>query len=631
MKRGFFFTLDAIIAVGIIIGGLVLFSSFNEAKPPVLSMGYMSNDLITAVGDLQFFELGSTAYNIIDNATKPVDTNQSALSVVAELWANNDIFVAEDLAEFILDSNVPPEYGVGIWMDDELIYARTEPVPTTITSARKIISGVAKSSPTKGYVARANALDVIKHTSRIISFSPMGAGWYGNADDPGQALIDKYFDIASGVTISSASLAISLHMHNDDEDWIVVDINNGNCTITRDEISWQQQSFYDIKDVKNCLVNGTNHIRLDLRNTDYNGHVHPGMLLRLDFDESTSIPIYNQEHSERFYFDNITSILSDESDSGVWQLVPFHIPPDATNTSAYIQIVGNNIRDYTSGSKFYSWSWWRKKKDYDYILFVNEDSPFDSDNAPASSETYTYSPAQLASKLVTGTNSVVAYFNNYGDYKWGDDDVQIYSDPVNDPNGSSFVEVNYTISSTVPYGHIEITNITTGAESPGDGETFEDGDLTVMFSFPPSTIMSDVYGHLAQRFSYLVKVEADDYNPPSTSIFESPASRAVPTDIFVPTTTFSNSPADNFIRFSDYNNNKILFDTSIEYSFYLPGFVGYGNLFTTLQGATDDAVVRLQAILEPYITLDNYNVDTSNITGVPTLWGPTIAEVRVWR
>ena len=198
-------------------------------------------------------------------------------------------------------------------------------------------------------------------------------------------------------------------------------------------------------------------------------------------------------------------------------------------------------------------------------------------------------------------------------------------------NNSSFVEVNYTISSTVPYGHIEITNITTGAESPGDGETSEDGDLTVMFSFPPSTIMSDVYGHLAQRFSYLVKVEADDYNPPTTSIFESPASRAVPTDIFVPTTTFSNSPADNFIRFSDYNNNKILFDTSIEYSFYLPGFVGYGNLFTTLQGATDDAVVRLQAILEPYITLDNYNVDTSNITDVPTLWGPTIAEVRVWR
>jgi hypothetical protein len=305
--------------------------------------------------------------------------------------------------------------------------------------------------------------------------------------------------------------------------------------------------------------------------------------------------------------------------------VPFHIPNTATNVSAYLKIAAKGVYDYTGSSTFYSWSGFRRRRDYDYILFVNQNTPFASADHPSANPTYTYGQSQLGPRLVNGTNVAVVYFNNYGDESWGNSNITIYSDPINDPNGSSFVEINYTITSELPYGTVEIAKIN---EAGGA----EDYTKTVNFSFPQNSQMSDVYGHIAQRYSYLVKVEADDYNPPTTIVFDSPASRAVPTDVYIPTTTLSGSPtAMNFARFTDRNNNDILPNTSVEYRFYLPAFVGYGDVFPTLAQASSDAQARLEAILQDYIDAGLITVTTSNLTNVPTLWGPTIAEVRVWR
>jgi hypothetical protein len=625
VKRGFFFTLDAIIAATIILGGIILCSSFGQLQSPVLHLNYMSNDLIGVLGDLQFYELGPEAYNIIANATEPVETNQSVLGVISELWATDELFIASNLAEFVIEGMLSPEYGIGIWMDNEQVYARTSPAPTTSASARKIISGISKSAPIKGVIARANALDLTRLTTRIISFSPQGSGWKGSVASPGIGVSDKYFTLDNNQTLLNASLAISMHMHQGQTNWTVVDINNGSCVVYRSEISSSGQGYYDTKDVTGCIQQGVNHIKVDMRNIDYNGHIHPGMLLLMNFSEPTTIPLYASQHNERIFFDNLTSIPGSGDDSGVWQVVPFHIPPNAMNVSAKLQIVGKGVNDYTAGGNFFSWAGLKKKKDYDYILFFNQNTPFDSDNTPITNPTYIYNSTELASSLVDGTNVAVVYFNNYGDSSWGDGNVSIYSDPVNDPDNSSYVDLNYTITSSLPYGHVEIRAFN---ESGGS----EDDTKFVSFSFPQNSVMSEVYGHIAQRTSYEVKVEADTFNPPTTQVFSSPSSRAVPSDIFIPTTTLSGSPtATNFVEFTDLNNNKILPETSVEYRFHLPAFVGYGAVFPDAQSASDDAIARLEAILAPYITAGSFNVETGNMTGVPTLLGPTTAEVRIWR
>lgn len=623
-RRGYFFTLDGLFAAVVLLGALLLFTSYGEIQPPVIQLNFAASDVLSALDDVHFLDLNSTGRATIGNST--VEQNQSVLGVIGDLWSRSELGYATNLTQFMLEGKVPDSYGIGLWMDNDQIYARTSPAPNTRASARTIISGLTKTQPSKGFISRANAESVTTRKTKIYSFSAQGAGWDGSTANPSRAYVTKWVNISGSV--DNATLAISLHLNPSDTNWNVITINNGTtaaCNFTRSEISNSGEGYYDIEDVKACLHQGINKFRLDLRNSVYNAHIHPGMLLRVDYSETTSVPTYNTNVRERIYFDNLTSVAGASASTGTWQLVPFHIPPEAQNVSVYMQIAARGITNYGGSNWFYSWDGWRRQRDNDYILFFNDDDPLATSSAPPTNPQYNYSPSTLAPHIVNGTNVVTVYFNNYEDYVWGSSTQTIYSEPYADPNQSSFIEVNYTIpAASLPYGQIELTGIeqSTGAEYYRK---------TVNFTFPSGATMSSVYGHIAQRFSYLVTVEADDYSPPTTDVFESPSSRGVPTDIYISTATLSENPAINFVEFTDSNNNEIIPNTSVEYKFFLPSFVGFGEIFNSTEEATADAQARLTALLGGYVDLNSINFETNNITDVPTLWGPAIVEVRVWR
>ena len=59
--------------------------------------------------------------------------------------------------------------------------------------------------------------------------------------------------------------------------------------------------------------------------------------------------------------------------------------------------------------------------------------------------------------------------------------------------------------------------------------------------------------------------------------------------------------------------------------------VGYGEVFQNQTSADEDAIERLIEFLGPHITAVNVVTDTSAISHVESLWGPSILEVRVWK
>jgi len=144
--------------------------------------------------------------------------------------------------------------------------------------------------------------------------------------------------------------------------------------------------------------------------------------------------------------------------------------------------------------------------------------------------------------------------------------------------------------------------------------------------------MGDVFTHIAQRYSNRVTVYSDINTPPQYTIFSSPSDRAVPTTVFVPKDRISLSPAaKNYIRIKDVSSgNKVLPNTTIEYGFYIPSFVGYGSVFSTQSEAEQDALDRLENVLGSFVSSDNIMTDSSEMTDVPSLWGPAIIEVRAW-
>jgi hypothetical protein len=72
-------------------------------------------------------------------------------------------------------------------------------------------------------------------------------------------------------------------------------------------------------------------------------------------------------------------------------------------------------------------------------------------------------------------------------------------------------------------------------------------------------------------------------------------------------------------------------DNRVIYSISTRADVGYGNVFQLLDDAKQDAIQRLQALLDKFnITLLESDVTLQNIEEVPSLWGPAILEIRVW-
>jgi hypothetical protein len=626
-RRGYFFTLDGLLAASILLGAFFLFTSYGQIQRPVIDLNFAASDLLSALTTIQFSELNSTASLIIANATTVPNTNQSILGVIGELWASGNVYAAQNLTNFVIESRLPLSYGLGLYFGGDTIYARTSPTPVTQASARTILSGLSKAQPTKGFIASASAETVIRRTTQITSFSAEGAGWDGTSGTPGKTIITKWVNITNTATILNASLAIALHLSDTDPNWTVVNINNGACIYSRNDIAHSGDGYYDIKNVKNCLTTGVNKFTLELRNSGYNAHIHPGMLLQVDYSETTSVPVYTSQYTQRIYFDNVSSIAGSGGSTGAWQLVPFHIPPTATNISVYLQIATRNVTDYTGSTQFTSWTGSSlQEKNYDYVLFFNADAaPFAYNSTPNGTTLYTYAPSKTAPYIVNGTNVIIVYLNNYGDSPWGTKPVSIYSEPFTNPNNSSYVEVNYTLTGALPYGLVEV-GVVKQASPP------EQATKTINFTFPVNSQMSSVFAHIAQRFSYLITAKADAFNPPSTVVFDSPSSRGVPTDVYVPTKTLSSSAAaTNYLQMSDNGGNSVIPNSTVEYRFYLPAFVGFGNVFNTSAAASADAQSRLSAFLGPYIDAGSIAVETSNITNVPTLWGPTLAEVRVWR
>lgn len=628
LKNGYFFTMDAALAASVLLGGILLLSAYHFSDPPVVTLDLLSQDIIDSLASLRIYELDNEYVDELVSDEEITDINNSVLDQVGEFWADDRLDIAYLFLANVTDGLLPDNYGFGLWINGGLVFQRSGSSVSTRASAKRLVSGVDKAVPIDGFIAKARANSYLRSSSLVIPFSPEGSGWDGTNFNPGKAIVDKYFELPDDIIFLNSTLWVSLHIEEGGSDWTVIDINDGLCTIDRDDINFLDgEGTFDRIDIDGCLVNGENHVQLDLRNIGYHAHTHPGMLIEVDYEQDLffSNESVSDHFSERIYFDDVQSFEGSDSKSGAWQLLPFYIPEGAENVSVNMHIKGRHILDYSGTGSFSSWSGSRNKRDYDYILFVNDDEPFDSDNHPGSSPVYDYNSSELADVLVSGTNVVTVYFNCYYDSEWGGGQPEIYSDPFDDPDNSSYVEVSYDLPGSVPYGHIEITRIEEFGGLPDDVKD-------VSFSFPESAhSISEVFVHIVQQYSDMLDVFADTSFPPSYTVFSSPSGRAVPTTVYIPKDVLDvSSLAVNYVRIDDDSSNDILPNSSLEYSFFVPSFVGYGDVFSTQSEADDDALDRLNQTLGDFVSSDDLVVETGEMSGVPSLWGPAVVEVRVW-
>jgi hypothetical protein len=73
-------------------------------------------------------------------------------------------------------------------------------------------------------------------------------------------------------------------------------------------------------------------------------------------------------------------------------------------------------------------------------------------------------------------------------------------------------------------------------------------------------------------------------------------------------------------------------DDRVIYTIRVKGSVGYGNLNETCEGASNDAIRRLNDSIGGYVnfTTDEIAFQNNSISRVPYMWGPASVRIRVW-
>lgn len=144
LKKGIYFTIDSIIAGGIILVVIMLASSFYVKEQSNIQINYLSQDLTRILSTLTVKEINNEYINsLIDDGTIKNKEN-SILKQIAEFWAENKLELAQKSFSNVTEPWMPNNIGFGLWVNNESVYTRNISIKKSLVSSKKIISGIKK-------------------------------------------------------------------------------------------------------------------------------------------------------------------------------------------------------------------------------------------------------------------------------------------------------------------------------------------------------------------------------------------------------------------------------------------------------------------------------------------------------
>ncbi len=210
-KRGVFFTIDAILATGILLLVILLISKSYVSESEKTQTKLMSQDFIMLFTNIKVEELeNSYAQSLIESGDIS-NGNNTVLEQIAEFWAEGKTSLAQNFSKNITDMMIPARFGFGIYVDEEEIYARSQSIKDSLVSSRKIISGIAKEKPTEGFTSRAVLGKITSKTNTKVYPFDVIAPCYnspGNSSNADKITIEYYITLPSDANITNATWKI---------------------------------------------------------------------------------------------------------------------------------------------------------------------------------------------------------------------------------------------------------------------------------------------------------------------------------------------------------------------------------------------------------------------------------------
>jgi hypothetical protein len=162
--KGFFFTLDGILAASLMLLLLILLPKIFLSQAPIATTVFNANDAVNVLAEMKVNEVNSTYIQALISNNTIERPDQSVLEQIGEFWAVGEFNNAANLSNEVLGS-VITNYELVI--GDDVITGTSNPT-TQLVAAKRMVSGIERSKPKLGFSARAFATQTRKNNTFIL-------------------------------------------------------------------------------------------------------------------------------------------------------------------------------------------------------------------------------------------------------------------------------------------------------------------------------------------------------------------------------------------------------------------------------------------------------------------------------
>ena len=135
-KRGYFFTLDAVLGLTILIVGVFLVTSSYVNVPQTAQVELLSDDLLNFFSNVKIKDLNNVYAGVggeLWNEGIITDADNSLLQQIGEFYAKNKLDIAEKFIQNVSKDAVPEQYIYEVWVGGLILYPGA-PTPQHIKS-----------------------------------------------------------------------------------------------------------------------------------------------------------------------------------------------------------------------------------------------------------------------------------------------------------------------------------------------------------------------------------------------------------------------------------------------------------------------------------------------------------------
>ena len=592
MKKGVYFSIDALLAVIIIVSGFSLFSIFyiNERD---ISTEYSAKDISDTIANIQIKNLQIPYVDQLI-ANDSVEANLTFIEFIGESWALDKINrITQSLDEF--HSLHIPNEDFAVYVDNNLIYNTTDPLDKNIFAEKRMVSGISENRTRTGYIARAFASKTQKNTTHI----EMG--------DVISSSVRRPYGYNNGNTVYiSYPVIIPLNATINDASWFIE--ASWTTTIIRAYINDVyipgSYSFGDValSNLESYFQPGENtaKVRFNYGSGSYEGGDDGASHVVLEYvvDDFNTLPEFNYHNFAKV--ESHCSILYKKPVFAMSNISKMNISLDVTATDVDLT-VNFQGQDYHIGQKSVS---------ANHVEWNN---------------------SELVSALAANN---IEYSDFTGEYFWIVLEVDDYNSRENYGNLRLLQNSSYVFTemdtANIEYGYIDVTKTIEDYTAWNHQTSGFYRDINWNFNSSNSSIPLYVKSQFAWLY-YTGTNPDQEALANSITLYDHPPQPLVHEFVrFGFGDEVINNGQNNFTL--DFSSGYAVNPSNsfLYYTYLIPNMVPYGYTFDSALSAITDAETRLNNSLGPDINALNIETKSLGVGNVPSLWGPLLVEVRTW-